>query len=312
MNTNPSECPTWDEFIRPVLELATKEEITRNIAREKIPKTLQLSDEIMEQRLSSGARRVDNRIGWAMSHLTKAGLIHKVKRATYAITSKGIEFLTKHKNAPVTHHELKTVEGYVEAWETASEKRKDRQNAQKDKSCDLDSSTPDERIESAYNELNSSLADDLLETMHEMNPYKFEQLVVDLLFTMGYGGSREEAAQVTQKSNDGGIDGIISEDRLGLDVIYVQAKRYQASSTIGRKEIQSFVGALAGKQANKGVFITTSDFKKTAIEYADNVPQKVILINGQRLADLMIEHDIGVSTQRTISLKRIDTDYFDE
>jgi len=143
-----------------------------------------------------------------------------------------------------------------------------------------------------------------------MDPYKFEQLVVDLLFAMGYGGSREEAATVTQKSNDGGIDGIINEDRLGLDVIYIQAKRYQ--STIGRKEIQSFVGALAGKQANKGVFITTSDFKKTAVEYAETVTQKIILINGSRLADLMIEHDIGVSTQRTICIKRIDTDYFEE
>ena len=129
---------------------------------------------------------------------------------------------------------------------------------------------------------------------------------------MGYGGSREEAAHVTQKSNDGGIDGIINEDRLGLDVIYVQAKRYQAESTIGRKEVQSFVGALAGKQANKGVFITTSDFKSTATEYAQNVPQKIILINGDRLAELMIELNVGVSTTRTIAMKRIDSDYFEE
>jgi restriction system protein len=148
--------------------------------------------------------------------------------------------------------------------------------------------------------------------MQGMDPYRFEKLVVDLLFAMGYGGSRSEAAQVTKKSNDEGIDGIINEDRLGLDVIYVQAKRYQESSTIGRKEIQSFVGALAGKQANKGVFITTSDFTITAKEYAGNVPQKVILINGDRLANLMIEHDIGVSTTRTIAVKRIDSDYFEE
>jgi len=148
--------------------------------------------------------------------------------------------------------------------------------------------------------------------MFAMDPYRFEQLVVDLLFSMGYGGFRDEAAQVTKKSNDEGVDGIINEDRLGLDVIYIQAKRYKRESTIGRKEIQSFVGALAGKQANKGVFITTSGFKKTAIEYAKSVPQKVILIDGARLSELMIECNIGVSTVRTVELKRLDSDYFED
>ncbi|MGB0991170.1 MAG: restriction endonuclease [Akkermansiaceae bacterium] len=312
MQDHQNQCPAWDQFILPVLELASSQEITRKLARAEIPKILSLSDEIKEQRLNSGARRVDNRIGWAMSHLTKAGLIQKVKQATYAITEKGSQFLAKYRNQSITYHQLQEVEGYHEAWAKASEQRQARQKPQDEHPKEIDSTTPDERIEASYNELNDSLADELLEAMYEMNPYKFEQLVVDLLFSMGYGGSREEAARVTQKSNDGGIDGIINEDRLGLDVIYVQAKRYQAASTIGRKEIQSFVGALAGKQANKGVFITTSDFKKTATEYAETVTQKVILINGLRLADLMIEHNIGVSTQRTLSLKRMDTDYFEE
>ena len=137
----------------------------------------------------------------------------------------------------------------------------------------------------------------------------FEHLVVDLLSSMGYGGSREEAAHVTKQSNDGGIDGVINEDRLGLDVIYIQAKRWQ--NDIGRKEIQSFVGALAGRQATKGVFITTSGFTKTATDYADTISQKVILIDGPRLAELMIEHNVGVSPERTIELKRVDTDYFE-
>jgi len=154
------------------------------------------------------------------------------------------------------------------------------------------------------------LASDLLDLMGRMDPYRFEQLVVDLLFAMGYGGARAEAAQVTQKSNDGGIDGIISEDRLGLDVIYVQAKRWQ--STVGREPIQSFVGALAGKHATKGVFITTSDFHKNALDYAKGVTHKIILINGQRLAELMIEYGVGVSTVRTIALKRVDSDYFED
>ncbi len=143
-----------------------------------------------------------------------------------------------------------------------------------------------------------------------MNPYRFEQVVIDLLFAMGYGGSRAEAAKVTKKTNDEGIDGIINEDRLGLDVIYVQAKRWQ--SVVGRREIQSFVGALAGQQATKGVFITTSGFTQNAVDFARNVSQKVILIDGDRLADLMIEHDVGVSNVRNIAIKRIDTDYFEE
>ena len=142
-----------------------------------------------------------------------------------------------------------------------------------------------------------------------MDPFSFEQLVVDLLFAMGYGGSREEAAKVTQRTNDEGIDGIINEDRLGLDVIYIQAKRWK--NDIGRKEIQAFVGALAGKQATKGVFITTSEFRDTAIEYAKTVIQKVILIDGDRLGELMIEYDIGVSRAEEFVLKKIDTDYFE-
>lgn len=165
-------------------------------------------------------------------------------------------------------------------------------------------------IGNAINQLNDSLRTELLEQLSAIDPFRFEQIVIDLLFGMGYGGSREEAAMVTKKSGDEGIDGIINEDRLGLDVIYVQAKRWKG--TVGRPDVQGFVGALAGKQAQKGVFITTSNFTADAIHFARGLSQKVILIDGIRLADLMIEHDIGVSTTRTIALKRIDTDYFDE
>lgn len=170
--------------------------------------------------------------------------------------------------------------------------------------------TPEEVIDSAIDAVEDNLQEELMQQLGAIDPYRFEQIVIDLLFAMGYGGSREEAAKVTKKSNDEVIDGVINEDWLGLDVIYVQAKRWQGN--IGRKEIQSFVGALAGKQANKGVFITTSEFVQNAIDYARSVSQKVILINGPRLADLMIEHNIGVSTVRSIELKRIDSDYFEE
>jgi restriction system protein len=150
----------------------------------------------------------------------------------------------------------------------------------------------------------------LLARLADINPFRFEQVVLDLLVAMGYGGSRKEAAAVTQKTGDEGIDGVINEDRLGLDVIYIQAKRWKSS--IGRPEIQHFVGALAGKMANKGVFITTSSFHENARAYAAALQQKVILIDGQRLAELMIEHNIGVAQEHTYIVKKIDTDYFEE
>jgi restriction system protein len=171
-------------------------------------------------------------------------------------------------------------------------------------------STPDERIEAAFSELRETLISDLLGQVSKVDPFRFEQVVLDLLVAMGYGGSRKEAAEVTQKTGDEGIDGVINEDRLGLDVIYIQAKRWK--SNVGRQEIQSFVGALAGKKANKGVFITTSGFNDNANAYASGLHQKVILIDGRRLAELMIEHGIGVAEEHAYSVKKIDSDYFEE
>lgn len=285
----------------------------RRTAVPKIAEKYNFPEEICNSRVKSGQARIDNRAGWALSSLVKAKFVakHPTEKFTYELTQAGKDYLGQHVGS-ITPEDIKNVDGYLEAWAEASAQRQNKEHPESATIGKLETTTPDERIDTAYNELNDSLAEELLESMHAMNPYHFEQLVVDLLFAMGYGGSREEAAHVTQKSNDEGIDGVINEDRLGLDVIYIQAKRYQAESTIGRKEIQSFVGALAGQQANKGVFITTSSFKKTATEYAENVPQKVILINGARLADLMIEHNIGVSTIRTIELKRIDSDYFED
>jgi restriction system protein len=170
--------------------------------------------------------------------------------------------------------------------------------------------TPEEEIDSAYEVLHAALKKDVLSRVKQMDPFRFEQLVLDLLLAMGYGGSREEAAQVTKRSGDEGIDGVINEDRLGLDVIYLQAKRWQ--NTVGRKEVQSFVGALAGQKADKGIFITTSDYAETAINFVGTIKSKVILINGDRLADLMIHHNIGVSKSHAYEVKQVDTDYFEE
>jgi restriction system protein len=170
--------------------------------------------------------------------------------------------------------------------------------------------TPEEQIEAAFTEIRQTLVADLRAKLASVDPFRFEQVVLDLLVAMGYGGSRKEAAAVTQKTSDEGIDGVINEDRLGLEVIYVQAKRWKAN--VGRPEIQSFVGALAGKKAGKGIFITTSEFHDNAREYAGALHQKVILIDGRRLAELMIEHGIGVAEEHAYSVKKIDSDYFDE
>lgn len=263
-----------------------------------------LTDEEKHDTIASGAPKISNRTGWAMSHLKKGSLISKVAKHTYRATDKGIAYLKEHIG-PITPNDLKQIEGWKEAWDAGSKKPKVPLPPLPD-----DSLTPEEMIDHAVGKLSDSLRSELLDQLAQIDPYRFERIVVDLLFAMGYGGSRSEAAQVTKKSGDEGIDGVINEDRLGLDVIYLQAKRWK--NTVGRPEIQSFVGALAGKQAQKGVFITTSDFASGAVEYAAAVPQKVILINGARLASLMIEHCIGVGTTRTIAIQRLDSDYFED
>lgn len=310
MQTNPDQCPTWDEFLRPLLELSAKAPIMRRTGVQAIEDQFHFSDNIRKYKLKSGQPQVQNRAGWAMSALVKAEFIekHPTEKFTYQITDKGRTYLQQHQG-PITDEDLKNLEGYIEAWQEASRKRQTPTESTPTL-VKFETSTPDDLIESAVRNIEENLRADLLEQLLNSDPYRFEQIVIDMLVAMGYGGSREEAAKVTQKSNDGGIDGIINEDRLGLDVIYVQAKRYQ--NKVGRVDIQNFVGALAGYQAQKGIFITTSDFNQNAIDYANSVSQKVILINGPRLADLMIEHTVGVSTIRTIELKRLDSDYFED
>jgi restriction system protein len=174
----------------------------------------------------------------------------------------------------------------------------------------LETVTPEEQMASLAGTMKQNLAADLLEQVKEMIPFRFERVVLDLLLAMGYGGSREEAAVAGKGVSDGGIDGLINEDRLGLDRLYVQAKRWQ--DTVGRPAIQNFVGALAGQHAHKGIFITTSEFSNGALEYVKNLPQRVILIDGHRLAELMIEHNIGVTLAYAYEIRRIDSDYFEE
>ncbi|WP_395746644.1 restriction endonuclease [Prosthecobacter sp.] len=313
--------PTYQEMMLPLLRVLAEAnaEIRRKEATQRVADAMGISPEDRASRMPSGTQtHLFNRMGWAAWSLQQAGLLEKPRRGGLLITAEGKKLL---ETKPVTIDNKMLAANYpgfekklAQAQAAAGGGESDEDSAMAAADTGLSTSTstltPTDQIEQAEVKLNGQLAAELLEIMGRMDPYKFEQLVVDLLFAMGYGGSRAEAARVTQRSNDEGIDGIISQDRLGLDVIYVQAKRWQSS--IGREPIQSFVGALAGKHANKGVFITTSDFHKNAVEYARGVQHKIILINGQRLAQLMIEHGIGVSTVRTIAIKRVDSDYFED
>lgn len=303
--------PKYDEIALPLLYLFQDGQPHHlSDLSAKIGEEFNLTDEERAATLPSGqSTYLRNRTGWASFHLKKAGLLDAVAPSTLRLTQSGRDFLSTNPNTKLTRAELMNFEPFRTYITQLRKKASPAETDGTDPAPD-DESTPNERIEEAYSQLNDSLASELLTELGKMDPFRFEQLVVDLLFAMGYGGSREEAAKITKKTGDEGIDGVINEDRLGLDVIYIQAKRWQA--TVGRREIQSFVGALAGQASQKGVFITTSNFADTAVAYAKTISQKVILIDGPRLSELMIEHNIGVTTTRTISLKRIDSDYFAE
>jgi restriction system protein len=233
--------------------------------------------------------------------LKQAGLVEYVRRGVFRITEKGRQVLAQN---PASIN-LRFLNQFPEhrGW---FQPEKSEELSQ----ISVEAQTPEEQMEALADALKQKLAADVLDRVKAMNPFRFEHVVLDLLVAMGYGGSRKEAAEVGKGVSDGGLDGLINEDRLGLDRIYVQAKRWQDS--VGRPQIQNFVGALAGQHATKGIFITTSDFSSGAIEFAKSVAQRVILIDGQRLAELMIEHNIGVSRGFTYENKRVDNDYFEE
>jgi restriction system protein len=299
--------PPFQELMLPIIERASRadpESIANRTFIDELADRFKLSETDRKELLSSGTQsRFENRVYWALVHLRRAGLIESTGRGLNRITQRGKDILA---TGP-TRIDLKLLSQFPEFREFRSSKPNQVADAgQPSESVD----SPGERIDAAFSEIQESLVTDLLAKLAAVDPFRFEQVVLDLLVAMGYGGSRREAAEVTQKTGDEGIDGVINEDRLGLDVIYVQAKRWKGS--VGRREIQNFVGALAGKRANKGIFITTSEFHDNATNYVGGLPHKVILIDGRRLAELMIEHGIGVAEEHAYSVKKIDSDYFDE
>lgn len=269
---------------------------------DKLGLEFNVSEEERKQLLPSGQQEIFvNRIGWARTYLKKAGLIESVSRGIFQITEKGKKAIGSNPS----EINVKYLEQFPEFIEFR--KRRKKETDEKD---EISVISPEELLEESYLNLRENLADEIIENIKSCPPSFFEKLVIELLVKMGYGGSRKDAAEKIGKSGDEGIDGIIKEDKLGLDIIYIQAKRWE--STVSRPEIQKFVGALQGQRAKKGIFITTSSFSKEAVDYAGKIENKVVLIDGDKLAHLMIDHNLGVSTTASYEIKRIDSDYFHE
>src|SRR5919109_1912248 len=290
----------------PPLRLASdRKEHQLRAVTETLADEFSLTDEERNELLPSGSQAVlANRVGWARTYLKQAGLIDSPRRGLFRIRQHGLDLLQE--NPP--RIDVKLRERFPEFLEFRN-RRRDRESTATPVFTES-GETPEDALAAAYQTLRADLEAELLQQVKESSPTFFERLVVELLVKMGYGGSRQDAGRAIGRSGDGGIDGIINEDRLGLDVIYVQAKRWD--TIVGRPEIQRFAGALQGQRARKGVFITTSSFSQDAEEYASRIDSRIILIDGARLTQLMVDHNVGVSTVGVYEVKKIDSDFFTE
>lgn len=302
--------PKYEVIMLPFLKyLADGDEHSLSETHDALAINFKLTDEELKELLPSGQQPIfRNRIGWARTYLKKAGLLMSPKRAHFKISDTGLALL-KENPTEITSKFLTRYEDFVE-FQSIKRTKSDKKNISETQLDDVTDQTPQESLEYAYQKLHSELSKELLSIVKACTPSFFEKLVIDLLITMGYGGSRKEAGKAMGKSGDGGIDGIINEDKLGLDVIYLQAKRWENAVPV--KEIRDFTGALASKKAKKGIFISTSSFPKSVYEFVGQVEYKIILIDGERLTNLMIEHSVGLSTVSSYHVKTIDSDYFEE
>ena len=304
--------PDYQSLMLPLLRFAgeKKEETSTGEAVEVLAKELNLTDEDLKEMLPSGIQfTLVNRVGWASTYMKKAGLLEASRRGYYRITPRGNELLDK-KPKTINVRLLKQYPEFLEFQQLKGTRSSDKTVGSKE-SPDVSMATPSEALETAYENLRDELVDELLGKLKKTSPSFFERVVVELLVKMGYGGSRADAGKAIGKGGDGGIDGIIKEDRLGLDVVYIQAKRWD-NNPVGRPDVMQFAGALQAQRANKGIFITTSRFTEDARSYVSQIGSKIVLIDGEQLTNLMIEHDVGVSTVSLYPVKKIDTDYFDE
>lgn len=302
-----NEIPGFQKMMLPLLRFAgDKQEHSTTDALDAIAKEFGINEEQKNQLLPSGNQKVFyNRVFWAKAYLKMAGLIENTKRAHFKITERGLN--TLRENPPeINLKYLKKFPDYVELSESW---KKDNSKSESNEDESIPQ-TPEESLESSFQDIQKTLAQELISKIKACSPPFFERMVIELLVAMGYGGSRIDAGKAIGKSGDEGIDGIIKEDKLGLDVIYIQAKRWE--NVVGRPEIQKFIGALAGQGAKKGIFITTSRFTNDAKEYIPRNETKIVLIDGDQLANLLIDYNLGVSTQAVYELKKVDSDYFEE
>src|SRR5699024_1394169 len=303
--------PTWDKFMVPLLQVMSDGEVRRlRELRDETAAREQLTDEQLVELLPSGQSKAASRIGWAASYLTRVGALRRPSRGHYVVTDVGRDLLAGHPDG-ISESDLRALVHEGDEWwlprRSTSEGSPSVAPPMEPSATVLD---PVEQIEDGVSRIHAEVAADLLGRLHANEPAFFEQAVLDLLIAMGYGGAEGHATR-TQLSNDGGIDGIVDQDALGLSRIYVQAKRYALDAAVSRPEIQAFVGVLHGNQANQGVFITISRFSYGAQDYADSVPSRVVLIDGARLASLMIRYGVGVQTKRTVSIVEVDQDFFE-
>ncbi len=300
--------PSFRSFLRPVLEVMANQDEVVNPRAKLIPvikEKMNFSDEEALEKLDSGGNRLQNRVGWALTYLKKSGLVIFPKRGIAKITEDGRNFLKSHKGE-ISPKDLEIFPGYLE-FKKGNERTEDETSAQNSNIEEVD---PEEKINLGYKEIKNALIDELLEKLLEMSPIQFEELVLNLIRALGYGAPTGKIEH-TGGSGDFGIDGIVHLDRLGLDKIYLQAKRYKPSNKISSSEIQKFFGALKGRHASKGIFLTTSFYQESALEYAKSVSDTLVLIDGIRIAELMIECEVGVSTKRKVIIPEIDNDYFE-
>ena len=302
--------PKFNEFIPFIIKfLSDNQTKTLKEIIEYCKLELNLNESECSEKLPSGKTKLYDRVGWANTYLKKAGLIESPKRGTVRLTAAGRE-ACKNNLSDITLEYLNNFDSFKKFKNNIRDKNKAEQNFEVSQ---IKNESPQEQIELALQELNDELISELMVEVSKISPYEFEKLVVRLLIKMGYGDMEENKDAVTKKSDDEGIDGIVSADKFGFDSIYIQAKQWKSDNSVGRPEIQRFLGALAGQGASKGIFITTSQFSKGAVEFASKqLHSKIVLVDGRQLAKLMIEYNLGVSTIATYEVKRIDSDFFDE
>ena len=300
--------PKFEDFLYPFLLQLKDGDMSNKDIKEKLIGHFSLTDEDLQTKTKGGsAYQIDDRIGWCRQWLRRALFIEIPEKGVYRITKRGADYLKTHSDLRQT--DLLEYPEYAAYAGISSEKKTSGKSAIESSSEEL---TPTEQLEAAMKKINDDLAADILQKAREMSPAKFEQLVLDLLLAMGYGGTNKDLAKVTPISHDNGVDGIIPEDALGLDKIYIQAKRYKEGLPVSKPEIHQFIGALSEQKASKGVYVTTSNFTQGAKESVNKAASKIVLIDGIALAQYMIEFNVGVSTRKSYEIKRLDTDYFEE